>query len=258
VRCDAVRVTLIERAKTVVKVRKAPASGSQGVTEGTRKGRGTARTRSRVAAAASPPSRRAPGAARRNLIVFLSLVGLLSFTSVLLLALSPAPLAPSAPASLFALDAPQSMDAIFRTGVPVDAGRWRYIFVHHSRTLSGSAASFTGANGLPGDHFVIGNGDGAIDGEIELTQRWAAQLAAAPAAGLDRIGSDCISICLVGDFDQEAPTPTQQLRLTQLVGALQRKLQIRAGQIVLLETAGTQASAGRHFPATAFRTQLLP
>jgi hypothetical protein len=190
--------------------------------------------------------------------VFLSLVGLLSFTSVLLLALSPDPLSPAAPASLFALDAPQSMDEVFRLPTPVEAGRWKYIFVHHSRSLAGSMATVAAPGGLPSDHFVIGNGNGAIDGEIQLTQRWAGQMAAAPSEGLDRIGADCISICLVGDFDRAAPTPTQTLRLTQLVGALQRHLQISAGRVVLLEGNGSPAGAGRFFPASAFRTQLLP
>ena len=46
---------------------------------------------------------------RRSLIVLGSLVGLLTATSALLLALAPAPLAPEASGSLFAIDVPQSM-----------------------------------------------------------------------------------------------------------------------------------------------------
>ena len=150
------------------------------------------------------------------------------------------------------------MDAVFHTASPLQSGRWQYIFVHHSRTLEGSAQTLVGRDGQPVDHFVIGNGDGAIDGEIQITQRWAGQVAAAPAPGLDRIGSDCVSICLIGDFDRAAPTPTQTLRLTQLVGALQRKLQIGAGQVILVDAPNSPAGTGRRFPATAFRTQLLP
>ena len=239
----------------MVKLKQAPAKGSKNVTDGARKARAARPGSSSTPAAAR---KAAPGAARRNFLVFLSLVGLLSFTSVLLLALSPDPLSPAAPASLFALDAPRSMDDIFRVSTPVEAGRWKYIFVHHSASPAGSVATVAAPGGLPSDHFVIGNGDGAIDGEIQLTQRWAAQMAAAPSAGLDRIGADCISICLVGDFDRAAPTPTQTLRLTQLVGALQRRLQIGAGSVVMLEGNGSPAGAGRLFPASTFRTQLLP
>ena len=243
----------------MVKVKKAPGKASKGaVAEAARKGRRGSSSSAGSSRGASASAGRASGAARRNFLVFLSLVGLLSFTSVLLLALSPAPLTPSASASLFALDVPQSMDAVFRTTSPVEAGRWKYVFVHHSRTPDGSAQTLVGRDGLPVDHFVIGNGEGALDGEIQITQRWAGQVAAAPAPGLDRIGSDCVSICLIGDFDQAAPTPTQVLRLNQLVGALQRRLQIGAGQVLLVDAPNSPAGTGRQFPATAFRTQLLP
>src|SRR5438552_3741853 len=51
----------------------------------------------------------------RKFVVFASLVGVLTVTSALLLALAPAPLVPDAYSSLFAIDAPRSMDAIFET-----------------------------------------------------------------------------------------------------------------------------------------------
>jgi hypothetical protein len=250
-----VQVTVIGWANIVVKVKKASArtSSSRGIKEGGRRPR-RASSSAREAAHVA----RASGAARRNFIVFLALVGLLSFTSVLLLALSPDPLTASASASLFALDVPQSMDAVFHTASPVQTDRWKYVFVHHSQTREGSSQTLVGRDGVPVDHFVIGNGDGAIDGEIQITQRWAGQLAAAPAPGLDRIGSDCVSICLIGDFDHTDPTPTQTLRLTQLVGALQRKLQIGAGQVILVDAPNSPAGTGRRFPASGFRTQLLP
>jgi hypothetical protein len=252
----AAQVTHSSDGRTiVVKVKKSPAkasSSSRGAKDSGRKSRRAGSSRETSHAS------RASGVARRNFIVFLSLVGLLSFTSVLLLALSPDPLIPSASASLFALDAPQSMDAVFRTASPLEPSRWKYVFVHHSQTPEGSAQTLVGRDGMPVDHFVIGNGDGAIDGEIQITQRWAGQVAAAPAPGLDRIGQDCVSICVIGDFDRSAPTPTQTLRLTQLVGALQRKLQIGAGQVILVDAASSPAGTGKRFPATAFRTQLLP
>ena len=87
----AARFQLIGRANIVVKVKKSRAgksssSSSRGTTEG---GRRTSRA-SRPTSVKASSAGRTPGAARRNFIVFLSLVGLLSFTSVLLLALSPA------------------------------------------------------------------------------------------------------------------------------------------------------------------------
>ena len=41
-------------------------------------------------------------------------------------------------------------------------------------TSGGSAMTRSprGSENGPGDHFVVGNGDGAVDGEIQFTQRW--------------------------------------------------------------------------------------
>ena len=47
--------------------------------------------------------------AHRKVVVFTSLIGVLVFTSALLMALAPAPLTPDATNSLFAVDQPQSM-----------------------------------------------------------------------------------------------------------------------------------------------------
>ena len=150
----------------------------------------------------------------RKFIVFVSLVGLLTLTSALLLALAPAPLMPDAASSLFAIDAPPTLDVIFNTKVQSPPNRWKYVYIRHSRTASGNAVTLAnaGATGL-GDHFVIGNGDGAIDGEIQIGQRWNQQQPATPPAGAQKIDPSCISICLVGDFDRTVPTPTQLRRL---------------------------------------------
>ena len=101
----------------------------------------------------------------RKFIVFVSLVGLLTLTSALLLALAPAPLMPDAASSLFAIDAPPSLDVIFNTKVQSPPNRWKYIYVRHSRTASGSALSLGQAPGGLGDHFVIGS-------EFEKTPPW--------------------------------------------------------------------------------------
>lgn len=197
----------------------------------------------------------------RKFVVFVSLVGLLTLTSALLLALAPAPLMPDAASSLFAIDAPSSLEVIFNTKVQSPPNRWKYIYVRHSRTASGNAltlAQGAGQAGL-GDHFVIGNGDGAIDGEIQIGQRWNLQQPATPPAGVQKIDSSCISICLIGDFDRTVPTQTQLRRLSQLVGTLQGKHGIAADHVVLKSDLPNSAAAvGRYFPSTAFRQQLLP
>jgi hypothetical protein len=195
----------------------------------------------------------------RKFIVFSTLLGVLSLTSALLMALAPAPLVPDAASSLFAVDEPRSMDVIFETKTPVPANQWKYIYIHHSQTASGNALTLgQNTNGL-GDHFVIGNGDGCVDGELQIGQRWNNQRSALPPAGANKIDAACISICLVGDFDRTVPTPTQMRRLAQLVTSLQAQLHIEGNNVLLIDQQGQSAAEiGRYFPKTAFRGQLIP
>ena len=72
----------------------------------------------------------------RRFIVFTTLVGVLTLTSALLLALSPAPLTPDISNTLFAIDSPESMEAVFQTHAPIAKDRWKFIYIHHSDTLS--------------------------------------------------------------------------------------------------------------------------
>src|SRR5271163_4226590 len=107
-----------------------------------------------------------------KVVVFVSLMGTLTLTSILLLTLAPAPLTPDAATSLFAVDLPGSLDPIFdsHSSTPPAAARWKYIFIHQSRTNGGDAAKLGHS-----DHFVVGNGDGSLDGEIQITRLWTGQ-----------------------------------------------------------------------------------
>ena len=193
----------------------------------------------------------------RRVIVLTSLVSVLTLTSALLLALAPAPLRPGPSNTLFAIDTPQSLDAIFQPDAPMTTGRWKSIYIHHSATTAGNALSLGQPNGGVPDHFVIGNGDGSVDGGLEICPRWMSQTSAVAPAG-HTIDQDCISICLIGDFDRSVPTPTQLRRLEQLVGAIQVRLRIPASNVLVLDEAGSSAGSGRYFPQTALRDQLLP
>jgi hypothetical protein len=184
---------------------------------------------------------------QRKFYVFVSLVTVLSFTSMLLLVLSPQPLRPDAVSSLFAIDASNSMDAIYRTDVPVSPTRWKYIYIHHSDTAGGNAYTIGNATQGLGDHFVIGNGDGAADGELQIGHRWNRQEPALPPAGVTRFDPRFISICLVGDFDHGKPTPAQLRRLKQLTSSLQVKLGIPGDAIIALDHPTGPAGVGKLF-----------
>ena len=206
-----------------------------------------------AAAAASPVA-----GARRKWYVLVSLMGVMTLTSALLVAVKRDPLVPDTSVSLMAAD---STDAVFDTPVPAKAGRWKYVFVHHSRTPGGSAAALAeaaGSNGPMPDHFVIGNGDGCGDGEIQVGHRWAQQQPAGRTPGVDRMDPACVSICLIGDFDRTPPTPAQMRRLGQLVASLQGRLRIGREQVWVADAKASPAGVGRHFPGAAFRQQLTP
>ena len=194
---------------------------------------------------------------QRTVIVFAALLAVMTATSALLLALAPAPLAPGAASSLFAVGTPDSLDAIFQTSVPVPDGRWRYVYVHHSRTPAGSAATLGESGDGLADHFVIGNGDGCGDGEVQIAQRWHRQKPAGNL-GQSQIDPSCVSICLIGDFNCARPTETQLRRLSQLVTALQDRCGIPAANVHVREGDRTMTGVGQYFPAARLRDQLLP
>ena len=199
--------------------------------------------------------------ANRKVAVFVSLMASMALTSLLLLALYMPPLRSTAWRSLFAVDAPETLDAVFQTEVPAGPGRWRYIYIHHSRTLGGDAVSLSTPGGegtVPfSDHFVIGNGDGCVDGEVQMTQAWNHQEGVSNPPPGAKLSSTCVSICLVGDFSRTRPTLAQQRRLTQLVQALQSRLHIPAEAVFVRPSVDSPAGAGHAFPAAEFRQQLL-
>ena len=194
----------------------------------------------------------------RRVVVLVSLVAVLTFTSALLLALAPAPLSPQATSSLFAVDAPESLDVLFDATAPIQKGQWKFIYVHHSHTMSGNAQTLSEPGADLADHFVIGNGEGCGDGEILIGYRWKQQQAAGRTPGADWIRPDCISICLVGDFNQTHPTAAQQRHLVQLVQALQDRLHIPAGNVRCYPQTQTAAGVGTYFPSREFYAQVLP
>lgn len=195
--------------------------------------------------------------ARRNWIVLAGLVAFLAMTGAILKTLAPAPLAPDLSGSLYAVGPEQSIGRIFDTPVAVKPGRWHSIYVHHSLTQTGNAATLAQDGGGIADHFLIGNGDPIADGAVETESRWSRQIEAGSVPGVE-ISSDCISICMIGNFNRVRPSPTQQARLLELVSTLQQQLGIDSNHVVLgiAGAEGSVAGIGKRFPGIAFRGQL--
>jgi N-acetylmuramoyl-L-alanine amidase len=195
---------------------------------------------------------------KRKIVVLTSLVALLSLASALLLALAPPPLVAEGYNSLSAADHGPFLDEIFKTTVSPKPAQWKFIYIHQSATTAGNASTLARPGSGVCDHFIIGNGNGCQDGELELSPRWNDQQPAAAPLGVDHIEPTCISVCIVGDFDHSMPTPIQLRRLTQLVSTLQTQFRIGADKVILLTDTAAPSSVGRYFPVTAFRDQILP
>lgn len=158
---------------------------------------------------------------------------------------------------------PAGIESIFRTRAPLDRARWRGIVIHHSGAAAGTPAAIEAQHramnlaGL-GHHFVIGNGRGIEDGELHVGYRWLDQLPGAHVSG--RAGrwhnEHTVGICLVGDGRRQRFTDAQISRLTELVAALTRALDLPAGSVVLHSDVAEVSDPGPMFPAAAFRQQL--
>jgi len=163
--------------------------------------------------------------------------------------------------------------------------RWDYIIIHHSATKFGSVRMFRAGHYARGGawpfndtmlyHLIIGNGNGAGDGELQQGGRWLRQQLGGgcrsvvysfhPKSIRDffRTWSDYynfkgIHICLVGDLSTTHPTPKQMATLTAVVDTLCRRYHIpprcvmghREAQITHTECPGT------NFPLNQFRADI--
>jgi N-acetylmuramoyl-L-alanine amidase len=126
------------------------------------------------------------------------------------------------------------------------ARRWRHIVLHHSATPGGNVAAFEAwhrsgsrrfALGMA-YHFVIGNGRGMRDGELVAGSRWRRQQQGAHIAARLRdeqtganLAAESIGVCLVGNFENAAPTRAQLATLRRLVRVLRQRYAIAAERV---------------------------
>jgi hypothetical protein len=177
------------------------------------------------------------------------LMGTLTLVSIGFLIFAPAPL------KLTSLLAIEPLDRIFRTDVAVSNSRWQSIYLHQSKTVAGDAQTLPADGAGLTDHFIIGNGEGADDGEILISPRWHRQAAAMPNGST--FDPNCICICMVGDLDDTAPTTSQVRRLGELVRTLQSRFHIPAQRILIEDVKGSPAGLGERFPRAEFARDVL-
>lgn len=137
---------------------------------------------------------------------------------------------------------------------------WKYIVIHHTATSTGSVESIheahlqkKDASGKPwlgiGYHFVIGNGNGMADGAVEPTFRWKQQMHGAHAGSSNKDHNQIgIGVCLVGNFEETAPTEAQRTSVKQLVQSLKNEYHIASSNVIGHRDIKTTECPGRLFP----------
>jgi hypothetical protein len=141
---------------------------------------------------------------------------------------------------------------------------WRYIVLHHSAVASGNYDQIDGEHrkilGIDGCgyHFVIGNGTGSRDGQIEVSQRWIKQKQGAHSRNARTHDADeyGIGICLVGDFDHQSPSPRQIAATQALITYLSKRYNVApSGLRTHAHLAATPTVCpGKYFPSEAMLT----
>jgi hypothetical protein len=141
---------------------------------------------------------------------------------------------------------------------------WRYIVLHHSASASGNYdqidkehRKILGIDGC-GYHFVIGNGSGSRDGQIEVSQRWIKQKQGAHSRNARTQDADeyGVGICLIGDFDQQPPSPRQTAATQALIAYLSKRYNVApSGLRTHAHLAATPTVCpGKYFPSEAMLT----
>lgn len=145
---------------------------------------------------------------------------------------------------------------------------WKAIVIHHSATDTGNVASiddyhrrYNGWDGI-GYDFVIGNGSGCGNGEVDSTFRWTQQRTGAHCKtdASNWANESAIGICLIGNFDQSHPTSGQMASLMKLVRFLSERYNIPVSRVYGHNTTPghiTNTSCpGRYFPLNYVKNHL--
>lgn len=112
---------------------------------------------------------------------------------------------------------------------------WNRLEIFYSRTSSGNIDLLAKLSGLTGSedlnfHFLVCNGSGGVDGQIQSTERWGRQRPA--LSGGNWYGTaQTIRICVIGNGPRKMPSSYQIKRTCALAELLSRKYGISARQI---------------------------
>lgn len=128
-----------------------------------------------------------------------------------------------------------SVDRVIRSQTAQTPNRWKSIEIFFSGTPGGNVRRLIGTRGqiAAADvkcHFVVCNGKGGEDGEIQATGEWQAQRSISRSW---KGAEQNIRICLIGDGVAVPFTDYQLKRLQMLLEALCGKFHILADSVYL-------------------------
>ncbi len=108
--------------------------------------------------------------------------------------------------------------------------RWDRIEVCYSGTNSGNIEQLAKLSGFRNPkeincHFIVCNGDGGYDGQVQTAEKWLRQFSITPGQGW--LGSSStIRICVVADEKNTRPTDLQKRKVQALVTELSGRFRI--------------------------------
>jgi len=139
---------------------------------------------------------------------------------------------------------------------------WQAIVIHHSAGENGCAKAFDRMHRTRGwdelgYHFVINNGSDRPDGLVEIGSRWKIQKHGAHCKTPDNFYNEYgIGICLVGNFENHAPTARQMRSLRKLVLFLSLRYDIASDHVYGHGDIGHTKCPGRYLSVRKLATWL--
>lgn len=152
---------------------------------------------------------------------------------------------------------------LFKISGRIDPRKWKAIVIRDTGRGAGNASQIDashkrlGLGGL-GYHFVITNGNGGDDGELEIGYRWDMQFSGNHTRGKQAswYNEHAIGICLVADGDRQGPTQAQLDRLVNVVRQLQERFNIPRQYVRVNFGVQSGKYGSRLFPTADFTRRI--
>lgn len=128
-----------------------------------------------------------------------------------------------------------SIDDVIAAKESVKNNRWTKIEISYSNTKGGNLRQLASLSGLTNAddlnfHFLVCNNLGAIDGQIQPTEKWINQWSALPG-GVWYGNTSTIRVCVIGETNKTT-SEYQTSRTVELIDVLSRRFNIAPANII--------------------------